>query len=384
MIPGTEWSLHEWWTPRHDATLGGQVHIVAPQMSPQCPTRAGTFVIFDRYLDRACAGPDGRCRLQRVPKLQRCRRIQRGNPHNMQTRHRHCNIVRGSYRGAVGRVAGQSPCGSYREQLEQAKSSQDPLPCGTEEPAAILPGPPQVENVTGLEHFSWRSCGSAALLSAKTCKPFQVYLIAVSLSMALVSIAPPAHASIAEAVSTSLRDVAPDWLVVLVLASLPVVELRGAVPIGISILGLPPPVTYALAVMGNMIPVPLILLGLRPLVKASAGVPPVYKLLELLLSRARKQTHGMDRDTIFMGLAYFVAVPLPGTGAWSGAIAAFVLELPFWPAVLSNFLGVCCAGALVTMLTCMGWTGLWLAIIILLILPLVSVLVKSMQADPRS
>lgn len=203
--------------------------------------------------------------------------------------------------------------------------------------------------------------------------------------MAVIALfAPPAQASIAEAVSASLRDVAPDWLVVLVLGSLPVVELRGAVPVGISVLGLNPALAYVLAVIGNMIPVPLLLLGLRPLVKASAGFPLLYKLLESLLSRARKQTEGIDKDKIFLGLAYFVAIPLPGTGAWSGAIAAFVLDVPFWPAVLSNFLGVCCAGLIVTMLTCMGWAGLWLAVLILLVLPLVSFLVKSMRSDPRS
>lgn len=215
-------------------------------------------------------------------------------------------------------------------------------------------------------------------------RPVQVVLSAFAIALVCATITPPAHASIAEAVAASLRDIAPDWLVVFVLAGLPVVELRGAVPVGISVLGLSPPLAYFLAVMGNMVPVPLILLGLGPLVRASAGVPALYRLLERILNRARKQTEGMDKETIFAALAYFVAIPLPGTGAWSGAIAAFVLDVPFWPAVLSNLIGVCCAGALVTMLTCMGWAGLWLAIIILLVLPLLSFLVKSMRSDPKN
>eukprot|EP00892_Ulva_mutabilis_P010200 jgi/Ulvmu1/7552/UM037_0096.1 len=211
----------------------------------------------------------------------------------------------------------------------------------------------------------------------------QMGLAALAIWLVSVAIVPPAHASIAQAVATSLREIAPDSVVVFVLASLPIIELRGAVPVGISILGLSPPLAYLLAVMGNMVPVPLILLGLQPLFHASTGLPPLYRLLEGILQRARKQTKQMDESTIFMGLAYFVAVPLPGTGAWSGAIAAYVLDVPFWPAVMSNFIGVCCAGALVTMLTCMGWPGLWLAIIILLVLPLLSFLVKSMKSDRK-
>lgn len=195
---------------------------------------------------------------------------------------------------------------------------------------------------------------------------------------------PAAHASIGDAVATSLRQMAPDWVVVMVLAGLPVVELRGAIPIGIAVLGLQPWLVYLCAVLGNTIIVPLILLALPPLLRLSENVPVLYKTLDAFLSRAQKQTEGWDGGDVFWVLAWFVAVPLPGTGAWSGSFVAFVLGMPFVSGVLANFAGVCCAGALVTALVCMGWSGLWLAVIVLLVLPFARFLLKSMSADPRS
>jgi uncharacterized membrane protein len=194
---------------------------------------------------------------------------------------------------------------------------------------------------------------------------------------------PPAHASIGDAFAASLREVAPDWVVVTVLASLPVVELRGAIPIGIAVLGLHPALVYLCAVLGNTLIVPLILLSLTPLLNAAEKIPALYRAVEGLLQRARKQTTNWDSGDVFWALAYFVAVPLPGTGAWSGSFIAFVLGMPMMAGVLANFAGVCCAGVLVTALVCMGWAGLWIAITLLLAAPLIGFLTRSMSKDPK-
>jgi uncharacterized membrane protein len=193
----------------------------------------------------------------------------------------------------------------------------------------------------------------------------------------------PAHASIGDAVAKSLTSWAPDWVVVMALAAMPIVELRGAIPVGIAVLGLNPWLVLGLAVLGNVIPVPLILLALGPLVRASSNIPPLQRLMEAILDRAHKQSETWDKDQVFWGLAMFVGVPLPGTGAWSGAMGAFVLGMPFWPAVFANFAGVCIAGVLVTILSCMGWTGFWTAAIILLVLPFLAWLVRSVRSDPK-
>lgn len=193
----------------------------------------------------------------------------------------------------------------------------------------------------------------------------------------------PANASIGDAVATSLRGVAPDWVLVTVLATLPVVELRGAIPVGIALLGLPPWLVYICAVAGNTIIVPLILLSLPPLLKLSESIPVLYKTLDAFLMRAQRQTEKWESGDVFWVLAWFVAVPLPGTGAWSGSFVAFVLGLPFVEGVLANFAGVCCAAALVTGLVCMGWAGFWLAVIVLLVLPLARFMTMSLKSDPR-
>lgn len=196
-------------------------------------------------------------------------------------------------------------------------------------------------------------------------------------------ICPPAQASIGDAFAANLRQIAPDWVVVSVLASLPVVELRGAIPIGIAVLGLHPVLVFLCAVLGNTLIVPLILLSLPPLLNSATGIPPLYRALERLLQRARKQTAAWDGGDVFWALAYFVAVPLPGTGAWSGSFVAFVLGMPLVSGVLANFAGVCCAAVLVTALVCMGWAGLWLAVTVLLAAPLIHFLTRSMSKDPK-
>jgi uncharacterized membrane protein len=228
-----------------------------------------------------------------------------------------------------------------------------------------------------------------AKLSVSTSRPLRCRWKAVpALTMLMLAVhstllCTTADASIGEAVATSLRQMAPDWVVVTVLASLPVVELRGAIPVGIALLGLPPWLVFLCAVLGNSLIVPAILVSLPPLLRLSERVPALSKGLNAFLLRAQKQTQEWSEGDVFWMLAWFVAVPLPGTGAWSGSFIAFVLGMPFSAGVGANVAGVCCAGALVTGLVCMGWAGFWLACIVLLVLPLISFLMKSMKADPR-
>ncbi|KAJ0692958.1 putative small multi-drug export [Helianthus annuus] len=145
----------------------------------------------------------------------------------------------------------------------------------------------------------------------------------------------------------------PDPVVVFALATLPVIELRGAIPVGYW-LQLNPVVLTALSVLGNMVPVPLIVLYLKPLATFLAGTnKTAARLLNLLFENA-KQKAGPIEEFRWLGLMLFVAVPFPGTGAWTGAIIASILDLPFWSAVSANFFGVVLAGLLVNMLVNIG------------------------------
>lgn len=100
----------------------------------------------------------------------------------------------------------------------------------------------------------------------------------------------------------------------------------------------------------NMVPVPFIVLYLKKLAIFLAGTnKSASKLLDLLFERAKDKA-GPVKEFQWLGLMLFVAVPFPGTGAWTGAIIASVLDMPFWSAVSANFVGVVLAGLLVNLL----------------------------------
>jgi uncharacterized membrane protein len=193
--------------------------------------------------------------------------------------------------------------------------------------------------------------------------------------------AAPAEASIGEALAKTLTGWAPAWLVVVLLAATPVVELRGAIPLGVAVLGFHPATALGLAIVGNMLPVPLILASLGPLTRAAASMPRARRVVDTLLRRAQGYAESWGEENTFWALALFVGVPLPGTGAWTGAMASWVLGMPFVDSCAANFAGVCIAGVLVTALTCMGWAGLWTAVVAMMTIPIITWLIKSMSSE---
>ena len=107
-------------------------------------------------------------------------------------------------------------------------------------------------------------------------------------------------------------------------------------------------------ICSNMVPVPFIILYLKKLASFLAGKSrTASKLLEILFKRAKEKA-GPVQEFQWLGLMLFVAVPFPGTGAWTGAIIASILDMPFWSAVSSNFCGVVLAGLLVNLLVNLG------------------------------
>lgn len=155
-------------------------------------------------------------------------------------------------------------------------------------------------------------------------------------------------------IANALRGLGwPDEGVVLALATLPIIELRGAIPVGYW-LQLNPIMLTFLAVIGNMVPVPFIVLYLKKLATFLSGKnPSASRLLELLFEKAKEKA-GPVEEFQWLGLMLFVAVPFPGTGAWTGAIIASILDMPFWSALSANFCGVVFAGLLVNLLVNLG------------------------------
>ncbi|SDE57180.1 Uncharacterized membrane protein [Thermus arciformis] len=145
-------------------------------------------------------------------------------------------------------------------------------------------------------------------------------------------------------------DGIPPQLYVLLVAALPVVELRGAIPLGVA-LGLPLWEAFSLALLGNLLVAPLALWLLPWAVGVATRVPALARLWEALEARVRLKGEEQVQRLGALGLFLFVAVPLPGTGAWSGAVLAVVLGLKRRYALLAISLGVLAAGLLVLLLT---------------------------------
>ncbi len=155
------------------------------------------------------------------------------------------------------------------------------------------------------------------------------------------------------------------------ISTLPIVELRGSVPVGIVAFKMPWWQVYLIAVAGNMIPIPFILLLLGPLSSFCMRFKTGKKFFDWLFARTRKKSASIEKYEA-LGLTIFVAIPLPVTGGWTGSMAAFLMGIPFWKAMLYILLGVMIAGVIMTALSLMGWAGAVIAGAVLIGLAAVS------------
>jgi len=145
-------------------------------------------------------------------------------------------------------------------------------------------------------------------------------------------------------------------LVVFIVSLLPILELRGAIPIGINLFHLPWYQVLILAIIGNLIPVPIILLVLKPVARSLSKISFFNRFFNWLFEHSRRRGRIIEKYER-IGLALFVAIPLPFTGAWTGSIVAVLLDLKFKQAIISIIIGVCIAGVIITCLSLLGWTG---------------------------
>ena len=138
---------------------------------------------------------------------------------------------------------------------------------------------------------------------------------------------------------------------VIVCSTLPIIELRGGIPLGMAI-GLPWWQSFLLAVIGNMLPVPFILLFINKVIgwMSRSKVKFLHDFGNWLLQKAEKNRERIERYS-FWGVCLFVAIPLPVTGAWTGSLVAATIGMRFWKAMLSCLLGVLIAATLVTLIS---------------------------------
>lgn len=136
-------------------------------------------------------------------------------------------------------------------------------------------------------------------------------------------------------------------LLIILTAATPVVELRGAIPMGLA-LDMAPFEVLLLSLLGNILPIPFILLGIDWLLSELKKIPRLHQWIDQKGQRGAGVLHQKIQRWGWLGLMLFVAIPLPGTGAWTGALAASFLRLKFWSSLLAISAGVLIAALLVT------------------------------------
>ena len=152
-----------------------------------------------------------------------------------------------------------------------------------------------------------------------------------------------------EAIANFFLETVGKELCVLFCSMLPIIELRGAIPLGAGF-GLPWWQTYIIAIIGNMLPVPIILLFVKSVLNwmARCKVKFFNKIANKMFEKAEKNRAKIEKYA-FWGLTLVVAIPLPATGAWTGTLVAALFDMKFWKSILAALIGVMIAGVVMTL-----------------------------------
>ncbi len=154
---------------------------------------------------------------------------------------------------------------------------------------------------------------------------------------------------VAQAVLTWMHGT-PSWLIVVVIAALPIVELRAAIPVAIAALHMHWLEAIVFSVIGNMIPIPFVLWLLDPIRRFLCKWIFFGRLFDRIFRHALKRSKAL-KNTEAVGLILFVAIPLPVTGAWTGSLAAYLLRFPRVKSLIYILYGVLIASIVVTLAT---------------------------------
>ena len=143
------------------------------------------------------------------------------------------------------------------------------------------------------------------------------------------------------------------YLIVLFISMVPVIELRGAIPYAVGF-GLPLIPSYIIAIIGNMIPVPFIYLFARKILEWGKDKKIIGKIFTFFLEKGKKGGKKLEakaKNGIYVALMFFVGIPLPGTGAWTGTLAASILDLDFKKSMKAIFAGLILASIIMMVLS---------------------------------
>lgn len=140
---------------------------------------------------------------------------------------------------------------------------------------------------------------------------------------------------------------------ILFLSTLPVTELRASIPIAILVLKQDIKTAFFFSILGNILPIAPIYFFLEPISKRLSRTRYMRRFFEWLFKRAKERSGLIERYEA-LGLMFFVGIPLPGTGIWTGCVIASILRMKFIPTFIAATLGVIIAATIVTTLTIIG------------------------------
>ncbi len=144
-----------------------------------------------------------------------------------------------------------------------------------------------------------------------------------------------------------------NYLIIFLISMVPLIELRGAIPYAVGF-DLPLLPSYIICILGNMLPVPIIFLFARKVLEWGADKPIIGKFFAFCLEKGHKGGVKLQQKAgrgLFVALLLFVGIPLPGTGAWTGTLAASLLDMDFKSSVTAVLLGVILAGVIMGLLS---------------------------------
>ena len=173
------------------------------------------------------------------------------------------------------------------------------------------------------------------------------------------------------------------YIITFFISMVPIVELRGAIPIAES-MDLNIFLYYPIAIIGNMLPVPVIFLFARKVLEWGKDKKFIGKFFTWCLEKGEKGGEKLKASAgnrgIFWALLIFVGIPLPGTGAWTGTLAASFLNLDFKTSIIAVSLGVIVAGIIMSLgskfVAIFGWTGVIILVAVIAIIVAASILLK--------
>ena len=144
-------------------------------------------------------------------------------------------------------------------------------------------------------------------------------------------------------------------LIAFIISMVPLIEIRGAIPYAL-ISGVPAYIAYPVCILGNMLPVPIIFFFSRKVLEWGKDKKVIGKFFTFCLEKGHKggQKLKAGKMGVYIALLLFVGIPLPGTGAWTGTLAASILDMDFKKSSAAVMAGVVLAGTIIGLLSLFG------------------------------